>query len=231
MLHDFRLGIDNIACPACRCVCCPCPPSLILPVWMQCDLLCSWAGGICLSLVADLAVLRQPFHFLALAHPYVLYHLILCRLYCTNIIIMGNRAAAEYKQRCVLSASSASLSRAAQTIVATITNLQSLQLCQIMPCGDPPIPPPGATWASTENSPLLCISAPRSGHPLAIWLIARSGHPTVPPTFSARLGHPWVAPRSRSAPDQAIQGPPRSRSTNTLSAGSRRSCQGGLVTV
>ena len=47
---------------------------------------CAWTtthlmhmhGGICLSLVADLVVLRQPFHFLALAHPFVLYHLILC---------------------------------------------------------------------------------------------------------------------------------------------------------
>lgn len=37
------------------------------------DLFCSWAGRICLPLVADLAVLRQPLHFLALAHPFVLY--------------------------------------------------------------------------------------------------------------------------------------------------------------
>ncbi len=87
-----------------------------------------------------------------------------------------------------------------------------------------------------RNHPLLCGSAPRSGHrgvPTRLsWLVARAGHPTVPPlTLSARSGHLGVPPRSRAAPDQAIQGPPRSRSTNTLSAGSRRSCQGGLVTM
>ena len=57
------------------------PPSPGVPLkilnWLCTTLFCSWAGGICLSLVADLVVLRQPFHFLALAHPFVLYHLIL----------------------------------------------------------------------------------------------------------------------------------------------------------
>ena len=69
LLHGFRLGIDNIVCPACRCVyvasATPCHHSLQC---MQCDLLCSWAGRTSV-LVEDLVVLRQPFLLLALAHP------------------------------------------------------------------------------------------------------------------------------------------------------------------
>jgi hypothetical protein len=94
-------------------------------------------------------------------------------------------------------------------------------------------------YKAIDDHPCLAKSGrPRLTHPMqgstqkdSSTLPLKRAHQYVSPQFARSRQQIEQSRAPSQAPHQAIQGPPRSRSTNTLSCASRRSCQGGLVTA